>query len=151
MDAAPAITSETGALQLLESALGYLAAADPAQMPAVIQAQALTVLERADARATAARAQILAAFTASQGYCDDGDYSACSWLMHSPEGLDAGPQPRRDHHRVEPGPVQSAAQPQPARPRRVTHPVLLRVSAIETECGAGDGVASARPIAVLAR
>jgi hypothetical protein len=70
VDAAPAITSETGALQLLESALGYLAAADPAQMPAVIQARALTVLERADARATAARAQIVLladAFTGGAG------------------------------------------------------------------------------------
>jgi len=79
---APAFASETDALQMLESALGYLAAADPAQMPAVIQAQALTVLERADARATAARALILAAFTASRGYWEDGDYSARSWLIH---------------------------------------------------------------------
>jgi hypothetical protein len=39
---APAFTSETDALQMLESALSYLSAADPTQMPAVIQAQALT-------------------------------------------------------------------------------------------------------------
>jgi hypothetical protein len=82
VDNAPAFTSETDALQLLESALGYLAAADPAQMPTVIQARVLTVLERADARATAARASFLAAFIASQGYCEDGDYSARSWLIH---------------------------------------------------------------------
>jgi hypothetical protein len=39
---APAFTSETDALQMLESALSHLSAADPTQMPAVIQAQALT-------------------------------------------------------------------------------------------------------------
>jgi uncharacterized protein DUF222/HNH endonuclease len=82
VDTAPVITSETGALQLLDSALAYLTAADPAGMPAAIQAQRLMALERADARLTAARAQGLAAFTASRGYCEDGDYSACSWLMH---------------------------------------------------------------------
>ena len=31
---------------------------------------------------TAARASILATFTAGQGYADDGDYSAVSWLIH---------------------------------------------------------------------
>jgi hypothetical protein len=79
---APAFASETDALDMLDSALAYLAAADPAQMPTVIQAQALTALERADARTTAARASILAAFTASQGYCEDADYSPRSWLIH---------------------------------------------------------------------
>jgi hypothetical protein len=79
---APAFTSETDALQMLESALSYLTAADPTQMPTVLQAQALTTLERADARTTAARAAILAAFTATQGYRDDADYSPASWLIH---------------------------------------------------------------------
>jgi len=79
---APAFSSETDALQLLESALSYLAAADPTQMPALIQARCLTALEQADARATAARAAILAAFTAAQGHRDDGDYSPSSWLIH---------------------------------------------------------------------
>jgi hypothetical protein len=82
VDTTPAFASETDALQMLESALGYLVAADPAQMPTVIKAQALTVLERADARATAARASILASFTASRGYCEDADYSSRSWLIH---------------------------------------------------------------------
>jgi hypothetical protein len=39
---ASAFTSETDALQMLESALSYPSAADPTQRPAVIQAQALT-------------------------------------------------------------------------------------------------------------
>ena len=82
MDTAPAFASETDALQMLDSALAYLTAADPTQMPAVTQAQALTALERADARTTAARAAIRAAFTASRGYCQDADYSPRSWLMH---------------------------------------------------------------------
>jgi hypothetical protein len=79
---APAFASETDALQMLDSALGYLTAADPAQMPTLIQARCLIALERADARITAARAAILAAFTAARGYRDDGDYSARSWLMN---------------------------------------------------------------------
>jgi len=79
---APAFASETDALRMLDSVLGYLTAADPAQMPTVIQARCLTALERADARATAARAAILAAFTATKGYRDDGDYGPSSWLIN---------------------------------------------------------------------
>ena len=82
MDTAPAITSATQALQLLESALGYLAAADPTQLPAEIQARCLQTLERADAVSTAARASVLGAFTASQGYAEDAGYSPRSWLIH---------------------------------------------------------------------
>jgi len=67
---------------MLTSALSYLAAAPATQMPAEVQAQALVTLEQADARTTAARAAILAAFTATQGYRDDGDYSPRSWLIH---------------------------------------------------------------------
>ncbi len=66
MSTTPAITSTTEALDLLDGALAYLTAADPTQLPAVIQARCLTALERADARATAARASNLAAFTAGQ-------------------------------------------------------------------------------------
>jgi hypothetical protein len=51
-------------------------------MPTEAQAQCLTALEQADAISTAARASILAAFTASQGYRQDADYSPRSWLMH---------------------------------------------------------------------
>jgi len=78
----PAFASETDALEMLDSALAYLAAADPTQMPTVIQAQCLMALERADAMCTAVRASVLAAFTVSRGYCEDGDYSARAWLMH---------------------------------------------------------------------
>jgi len=74
--------STTQALAMLTSAMGYLAAADATRMPAEAQAQALATLERLDAMETAARALILAAFTATLGYRDDGDYSPSSWLMH---------------------------------------------------------------------
>ena len=78
--APPASTSE--ALGMLTSAMGYLATAEATQMPAAEQAQCLATLERLDAMETAARALILAAFTASVGYREDGDYSPRSWLMH---------------------------------------------------------------------
>ena len=52
----------------------------PASLPTPVQAQALRALERAEARHTAARAQFLAAFTAQDGYEDDGQGSARMWL-----------------------------------------------------------------------
>ena len=67
---------------MIRAGLGFLATADATQMPAELQAQCLITLERADARVTAARASILAAFNAAQGYRDDGDYGARSWLMN---------------------------------------------------------------------
>jgi hypothetical protein len=76
----PATTTE--ALSMLRAALGYLNTADAAQMPAGEQARCLRALERADAMGTAARASILAAFTAGQGYCADADYSPRAWLIN---------------------------------------------------------------------
>jgi hypothetical protein len=78
--APPASTHE--ALAMLTSALGYLAAADPTQMPASEQAECLQALERSDAVETAARARVLGAFTAGKGYAEDADYSPRSWLIH---------------------------------------------------------------------
>jgi hypothetical protein len=77
---APATTRE--ALDMVRAGLGYLAAADAAQLPAATQAECLRELEQADAAATAARASILSSFAAGQGYSGDGDYSAVSWLIH---------------------------------------------------------------------
>jgi len=62
--------------------LGYLATADPPAMAARAQAECLQFFEQADAKSTAARARILAAFTTGQGYCEDADYSPTSWLIH---------------------------------------------------------------------
>ena len=80
MGTAPASARE--ALDMVRAGLSYLAAADAAQLPAATQAVCLRELEQADAVATAARASFLAVFTAGQGYADDADYSAVSWLMH---------------------------------------------------------------------
>jgi hypothetical protein len=77
---APACARE--ALDMVRAGLGYLAAADAAQLPAATQAECLRELEQHDAVAAAARALILAAFTAGQGYAGDAEYGAVSWLMH---------------------------------------------------------------------
>ena len=68
------------ALAMLDRALAVLNAADAASLPTAVQAQTLRALERAEARHTAARAQILAAFTAQDGCEDDGHGSARMWL-----------------------------------------------------------------------
>jgi hypothetical protein len=67
---------------MVRAGLRYLAAADAAQLPAATQAECLKGLEQAGAIATAARAAMLAGFTAGQGYADDADYSARAWLIH---------------------------------------------------------------------
>jgi Domain of unknown function (DUF222) len=77
---APASARE--ALDLVRAGLGYLAAADAAQLGTAAQAECLRELERADAVLTAARAFILAGFTAGQGYSGDADYSPRAWLIH---------------------------------------------------------------------
>jgi len=77
---APASTAE--AVDMVLAGLSYLAAADPTALAARAQAECLQTLEQADAIATAARARILAAFTAAQGYAADADYSPASWLIH---------------------------------------------------------------------
>src|SRR4029077_920980 len=67
---------------MIRAGLGYLAAADAAQLQAAVQAQVLRELEQTDAMAAAARAGFRAAFTAGAGPAGDGDYSAVSWLIH---------------------------------------------------------------------
>jgi hypothetical protein len=78
----PAPVSAAEAMTMVLTGLSYLAAADPADLAVQAQAECLQGLEQAAAIATAARARILAAFTAGQGYSDDGDYSPTSWLIH---------------------------------------------------------------------
>jgi hypothetical protein len=77
---APASTAE--AAQMVLTGLRHLAAADPTAMAVQAQAECLLALEQGDAISTAARARILAAFTAGRGYAADADYSPTSWLMH---------------------------------------------------------------------
>jgi len=78
----PAFASVSEAMDIALAALSYLAAADPAALPAETQAECLRGLERTDAISTAVRAWFLAAFTAGQGYAEDADYSPRAWLMH---------------------------------------------------------------------
>ena len=75
---APASTGQ--ALAMLRAGLGYLAGCDAGSLPTAAQAEALIGLEHAEAQHTAARAKILAVFTAQQGYEADGYYGAASWL-----------------------------------------------------------------------
>ena len=72
--------SVTDALGMLDRALGYLATADAAALPASVQADALLALAKAEAQHTAARSRVLAAFAAQGGYEDDGHGSARTWL-----------------------------------------------------------------------
>jgi hypothetical protein len=77
---APASTA--AAIDRALDGLGYLATLDPTALTADTQARCLQGLEQCGAVSTAARARILAAFTAGRGYCDDADYSPTSWLIH---------------------------------------------------------------------
>jgi Domain of unknown function (DUF222)/HNH endonuclease len=72
--------SVADALAMLDRALAALAATDAGSLATAVQAQALRALERAEARHTAARANILSAFTAQDGYEGDGQGSARTWL-----------------------------------------------------------------------
>ncbi|MGH3227428.1 MAG: DUF222 domain-containing protein [Streptosporangiaceae bacterium] len=82
MSTVPAPASTAEAVKMVLTGLSHLAAADPAAMAAQAQAECLLALEQGDAISAAARARILAAFTAGQGYAADADYSPTSWLIH---------------------------------------------------------------------
>ena len=86
----PAVPASTGeALAVLAGALDYLNGTDAAALPAAEQASCLKALERAEAKHTAARAAVLAAFTAQGTYADDGQHSARAWLKWQ-TGVTAG-------------------------------------------------------------
>jgi hypothetical protein len=70
------------ALEMLQSAMGYLAAADATALTAEEQARCLRVLERVTSVGTAARTMALGAFASGQGYSADADYSPRAWLIH---------------------------------------------------------------------
>ena len=82
MGTAPVFASTDEAMDMARAALGYLAAADAAQLAAETQAECLRGLERAEAVLTAGRASFLSVFTTGRGYSADADYSARAWLMH---------------------------------------------------------------------
>ena len=82
MSTIPSPANMDEAAAAVRAGLGYLAALDPATLPACAQARLLQVLEQAHALETVARAQGLRAFTAGQGYHEDGCYGAKSWLIN---------------------------------------------------------------------
>jgi hypothetical protein len=65
---------------MARAGLGYLSACDAASLGTPVQAEALIGLEQAEAQHTAARAKMLAAFSAQQGHHADGQYGPASWL-----------------------------------------------------------------------
>ena len=67
---------------MVRAGLGFLVAADAAELPGEVQAQCLAGFEDFDAMSTAARAQMLAAFGSARGYLADGAYSPRMWLFH---------------------------------------------------------------------
>jgi Domain of unknown function (DUF222) len=80
--ATPVPASAAEAMDMVLAGLSYMAAADPTALAAQAQAECLQAFERADAMSTAARARVLGAFTAGQGYSEDADYSPAAWLIH---------------------------------------------------------------------
>jgi len=78
--AVPASAAE--ALEMLESAMEFLADADAADMTAEALADCLRGLERADAIEAAARGRFLEAFDAKDGHLTDGRRNTRTWLVH---------------------------------------------------------------------
>ncbi len=74
------LASSREAIAAVEAGLAWLATADPASMPASEQADCLQALGRAESRAAAAQAGLLAAFTAARGFETDGQGGPRSWL-----------------------------------------------------------------------
>jgi hypothetical protein len=69
-----------GAISAVLGGLGSLTRLSAADLPAAGQADCLRALERAESMLVAARSAVLAAFTASAAYTDDGQYSPKTWL-----------------------------------------------------------------------
>jgi Domain of unknown function (DUF222) len=67
-------------MAMASAGLSWLAAADAGSLPAPVQADALRMLERLQSLHAAARAKVLAKFTAQRGFEDDGQGSARVWL-----------------------------------------------------------------------
>src|ERR1700728_2364689 len=77
---AASFSSVDEAMDMARASLGYLARADVASLPGVVQARLLRELERAQSQHTAGRAKVLTAFTVQGGYADDGHGGPHPWL-----------------------------------------------------------------------
>jgi hypothetical protein len=104
----PAFASASEAMAMVTAGLVYLAAVDPAEMPALVQADCLRAQEQNEAIGTAVRARFLAAFTAGHGYHGDADYSPTSWLIYQT-------RVSKGAARIRPAPPVSAARPDRTR------------------------------------
>src|SRR3984957_12264963 len=78
----PPPAGASDALDMVLAGMRYLTGADATAMLADEQARILKTLEQVHAMGTVAHAQVLGAFTAKQGYTEDGEYSPRSWLIH---------------------------------------------------------------------
>ena len=67
---------------MLESALGFLAGEDAAELPGAAAAEGLRALERADAVEAAVRGRLLEVFDAQDGHLADGQRTTRTWLVH---------------------------------------------------------------------
>ena len=70
------------ALDMLESAMGFLAGVDPTSLPDAKLARSLRVLERTDAVEAAVRGRLLEAFDAQDAHVADGQRTSRTWLVH---------------------------------------------------------------------
>ena len=70
----------TGALELVVSGLGWLANADLTTVPTAVRADCLRTLEQVRSIYTAAHASVLSAFDHDNGYAEDGQGTARTWL-----------------------------------------------------------------------
>jgi hypothetical protein len=77
---APTPASACEAIGMVLAGLGWLARADFRQSPAAVQADCLRKLENARSMQAAAHAAILSAFDRGEGYADDGQGTARTWL-----------------------------------------------------------------------
>jgi 5-methylcytosine-specific restriction endonuclease McrA len=68
------------ALAMAQAGLSFLATCEAVELPADAQAEILAGLEGAEARLTAARSAVLAAFCTGHGYEADGQYGPKPWL-----------------------------------------------------------------------
>jgi Domain of unknown function (DUF222) len=83
MSAVTIPANATEALGMLESAMGFLADLDAAQLPAEAISECLRGLERSDAVGAAARGRLLAGFDAKGGPLGDGQRTSRTWLVHT--------------------------------------------------------------------
>jgi Domain of unknown function (DUF222) len=90
---APAFASAGDAMAVARAAFAYVAAIDQTGLTVQEQADCLVDMEQVDAIGTVARAWMLGAFTAAQGYAGDAARTPRTWLIHKTgvtEGAAAG-------------------------------------------------------------